>query len=317
MKKEISALELHFLIEEWNLKGAKFDKIFQYKDNFAFQMHIPNKGKKYLNLINKILFFSDKKIKISLQPPGFCMFLRKHLSNSRIIEVKQLSFERIIEFNTNKGKLLIELFGKNNITLCDNDYIILGAYRKSNISRDFEKGKKYPLEEKPTPFKNLTDLKEPIGKSLATDYALGGKYSDYILEQLKIEKTAKPTLQNKKKIINFLNTFKPKPSLTKNNFALFEQKNSEKFKTFSEILTSIIEPELEEKTKDKQKTIVEQQTKQLKKVKEQIVNNKQAAEKIYENYTLIKNIIKDIKNAKNYKEVKEINHKKKQLILDL
>jgi predicted ribosome quality control (RQC) complex YloA/Tae2 family protein len=317
MKKEISALEIHFLIKEWGLKGAKFDKIFQYKDNFSFKMHIPNKGKIYLNFLNKILFFSDKKIKTSIHPPGFCMFLRKYLSNSRISEVNQLTFERIIEFKTNKGILLIELFGKNNLALCDENYKIIGTYRPANMSREFKKGEIYPVEKKPNPFENLDELEEPIGKSLATKYSLGGKYSNYILHQLNLEKTAKPTTHNKEKIFSFLKKFEPEPSLKEKEFALFNQKNSKLFKTLSEILTTILEPELEEKVKDKQETIVKQQTKQLTKLKENIVSSKEAAEKIYEHYILITEIIKDIKNAKKYKQVKEVNYKKKQLILEL
>lgn len=317
MKKELSALEIHFLIKELNLNGSKISKIFQHKDNLSFQLHIPGKGKTYLNLLNKILFPSNKKIKTQINPPGFCMFLRKHISNSRIEEVNQLSFERTIEFKTNKGNLFIELFGKSNIILCDKNNTILGSYRKANMSRTFEKGKKYETEEKPSPFKNLNKLKEPTGKSLATDYALGGKYSNYILEQTKIDKNNKPTEENKKTIIKFLKKFNPTPSLTEKEFALFKQKNSKEFEKFSELLTFLLEPELEEKIKDKQETIVEQQTKQLKKIEEQIKLNKQTAEKIYENHNVITNILKDIKNAKKHKEVKEINYKKKQLILDL
>ena len=81
MKKEISAFELHFLIKEWNLKGAKISKIFQLKDKFSFQLYIPTKGKTYLNVLNKMLFFSDKKIKNPIHPQGFCIFLRKKTLN--------------------------------------------------------------------------------------------------------------------------------------------------------------------------------------------------------------------------------------------
>lgn len=72
-------------------------------------------------------------------PPGFCMFLRKHISGSRIIEVMSHDYERIvtllIESVSELGdlvvkKLLIEVMGKySNIILLNSDDRILDAMK--------------------------------------------------------------------------------------------------------------------------------------------------------------------------------------------
>ena len=42
MKSVLSALDLHYLIEEWKLLiNAKLDKVFSNKEVFLFQFHAP------------------------------------------------------------------------------------------------------------------------------------------------------------------------------------------------------------------------------------------------------------------------------------
>jgi len=64
-----------------------------------------------------------------LSPPMFCMLLRKHLQGGKIIDIKQIDFERIIEFSIESydelgnlvlKKLYCEIMGKHsNIILID------------------------------------------------------------------------------------------------------------------------------------------------------------------------------------------------------
>ena len=63
--------------------------------------------------------------------PNFCMLLRKHIGNGRIVDVCQPGFERIVEFTIEhlnemgdlcKKKLIIEIMGKHsNIIFTDAD----------------------------------------------------------------------------------------------------------------------------------------------------------------------------------------------------
>ncbi|EGS31534.1 fibronectin-binding protein A, N-terminal domain protein [Peptoniphilus sp. oral taxon 375 str. F0436] len=66
-----------------------------------------------------------------MQPPLFCMVLRKHLQGSKLIQVKQIGQDRIAEFvfegynelgDSVKLSLIVEIMGKySNIILIDTD----------------------------------------------------------------------------------------------------------------------------------------------------------------------------------------------------
>lgn len=82
-----------------------------------------------------LLYLAEENRTSPLQAPTFCMVLRKHLNNCRIVEIKQLGLERVIclslEHLNEMGdlcvkSLYIELMGKHsNIIFCDeNDTII-------------------------------------------------------------------------------------------------------------------------------------------------------------------------------------------------
>ncbi len=72
--------------------------------------------------------------------PGFCMLLRKHLSNARILSVTQPGFERVLEFKLEhldemgdmcRKYLIVELMGKySNIIFTDEDHIIIDAIKR-------------------------------------------------------------------------------------------------------------------------------------------------------------------------------------------
>ncbi|MBR9701780.1 fibronectin-binding domain-containing protein, partial [Candidatus Pacearchaeota archaeon] len=125
MKTQVSSVDLHYLVKELQvLVDGKIDKIFHpLKKELVLLFHVPNVGKKILKvLVGKLLYLSLEKGEYQ-EPSGFCMFLRKHLSNSRLRKVEQKESERIVEFlferKEGKEKLIIEFFGGGNVILCD------------------------------------------------------------------------------------------------------------------------------------------------------------------------------------------------------
>jgi len=91
-------------------------------------------------------------------PPAFCMLLRKHLEPSRVLDVRQVEFERIIvirfeayDLDAGMGEksLVFELMGRNsNLILIDQDQTIIDAiYRNtdSNHERPVMPGITYQL----------------------------------------------------------------------------------------------------------------------------------------------------------------------------
>lgn len=130
------------------LTGARIQKIQQpTRREFVFTMRNLSETRKfYVNInpqIHHLCFMSKENeekrlIEIPKKPPMFCMLLRKYVENAKICEVKQPSYERILEFyietyNELSEKiyliLAIELMGKHsNVVLYNDDTnVILGC----------------------------------------------------------------------------------------------------------------------------------------------------------------------------------------------
>ena len=71
--------------------------------------------------------------------PNFCMLLRKHVQNARIVSISQPGLERIVIFelehldelgDLRRKKLIVEIMGKHsNIIFCDEDNKILDSIK--------------------------------------------------------------------------------------------------------------------------------------------------------------------------------------------
>lgn len=117
-------------------------------------------------------------------PSAFSMKLRKHLKGKRLINARQLGFDRIIDlqFGTqaclDEYHLIIELYDRGNIILCDQEYTILNLLRaRTDKTTDerFAVRESYPVSQ-------AQQLKEPF----ATE--------DELMEEVK-----PPAQTNKKK----------------------------------------------------------------------------------------------------------------------
>lgn len=86
-----------------------------------------------------LVYFTDKNKTAPAQAPGFCMLLRKHIGNGRILSVDQPGLERVIDMTIEhldemgdlaSKHLIIELMGKHsNIIFCDASYMILDSIK--------------------------------------------------------------------------------------------------------------------------------------------------------------------------------------------
>ncbi len=131
------------------LIGGRIDKIYQQeKDELLIQIY--NNGKSYKLLLsassnNPRLYLTTKSKKNPLSPPMFCMLLRKHITSSIILNIKQYKMDRVIVFtlsgfdelaNKKNRELIIEIMGKHsNIILVDKEsHIILDSIKRVPIS---------------------------------------------------------------------------------------------------------------------------------------------------------------------------------------
>lgn len=140
------------------------------------------------------LFYLTEETKGNpLNAPNFCMLLRKHIQNGRIVSIEQPGFERIIDISIEHlnelgdlciKHLIVEIMGKHsNIIFCDNDYKIIDSIKhiSAQISsvREVLPGRDYkipPSQDKISPLNLTKDYFEetictkplPVGKAIYT-----------------------------------------------------------------------------------------------------------------------------------------------------
>mgnify|MGYP006279370947 CR=1 FL=1 len=207
MKTELSALELYCLTKELqSLEGSKVDKVYQPKKNeLLFQLHKAGEGKQVLDIcLPGVIFKTSKKHEVTETPPHFCVFLRKKLGNARVQSIEQHEFERILVVNlTTKNEtyhLIVELFDKGNVILCNSEYnVLMAVYYKKWKERTVRPNIRYEF---PTPLANPIKLTEEqfvemfysvemsLVKFLAIKAGLGGTFSEEVVSVTGIDKSS-------------------------------------------------------------------------------------------------------------------------------
>lgn len=86
-----------------------------------------------------LLYFTDTNKPSPMTAPNFCMLLRKHIANGRIVSITQPGLERIIRIQVEhlddmgdlrRKVLIVELMGKHsNIIFCDENDMILDSIK--------------------------------------------------------------------------------------------------------------------------------------------------------------------------------------------
>ncbi len=333
--KQISGIDLYYLTQEFQgLISGKVDKVYQIdKKDLLINIHVPKVGKKSLRvMVPSPIYITEKRPKTPENPPGFCMFLRKRLGNARIRNIEQVGLERILKivFETKETKynMYIELFSKGNVILTDeNNKIIQPLERQIWKDRKVQTKEDYILPaSKMNPIeiteKELTDMlaksrKDKLVTFLAVDLSFGGKYSEELCKDL--EKDVKPK------------EFKQIKELHKRIKSIFSAKKSSLSKEI-DIALEVEEQakqDVEPKKITKQKEVIKNQEEHIKKLEKDSVIYNQIGESIYNNYSEIEKIIKqlnqametmpvkDIKKKLTNKKILDINAKQKTILLDL
>lgn len=183
----LDGIFIHSLIQEFKhtILNGRVDKVNQpEKDEII--LSIKNERKTYKLLISaspvypKIHFTKVSKVN-PMQPPMFCMVLRKHLNTGKLINIRQLDTDRVIFLDFESSDelgfnsvytLVIEIMGRHsNITLIrERDNLIMDSIKhitpEINSVRNVYPGIKYvfpPTSTKLSPFDfSLKDFKAYI-----------------------------------------------------------------------------------------------------------------------------------------------------------
>ena len=352
MKKELSSVEVKYLADEFQqLIDSKIDKIYQPgKKDLLLSFHVPRIGKKMLRIVLPgFIWLTETKPEMPTNIHGFCSTLRKYLSNARLRKIEQINSERILklEFETKDVKydIIVELFGKGNIILCQKNKIILPLSVQKWKDRTIKKGEIYtppskehnPFTISAAKFKTLINTStDTISKTLAVQLGIGGTYAVELCLKTNIKKTAKKIdEQDIKKLYKHLSTllrqkiepvvvFEKNKTINITPFKLetYSKNRQEQFETYSQALDSVLskgarqkkQSKAEEKLAKKLEKIekrIELQQKSLKDQEQKSKENQKKGEKIYEKYQELKTLFAEIKNMRKIMPWKEIKEKLK------
>ena len=315
------------------------------------KVHTKEFGDKQLILAPNAIFASSQSLQAKQSPGGFSAYLKKFLYNQRMITIKQHGLDRIIEIEFPECKLIVELFAKGNLILCDKNNKILRAFRKEEWKdRKLEQGEEYkfpssrgisPLEETENNFfENLKKNEKTLFGAMVDILNVSPPILELVFSKEKIDKTTNAKEVDKKTSSKILNELKKiysskqeKAYLVGNN--LFTTNLGTKDKEFESInfaVNALLLEQLEEtpkkeddnkndKKQDKDLKNLKSRQMQISGMTTQSEEAQKKGEEIYLHYNELKELTDAIGKAKSKgleeKEIIEKINKVKPIIKDL
>lgn len=195
---QLSSLDIRVLVKELqSVVGGRIQKVYHEGRTVFLNLHVPGKGTANIVAGEGRLFSTKYRLKHAQTPSNFCMFLRRRLKGQKIQKLEQPGFERIVVFETEDYKLIVELFDKGNIILTDRPGKIVGLLESQEWKdRTLRRGVFY---ESPPAVLNPVDMSEEemadtiktSGKRaiafLARNLSMGGNYAEAVLTKAKVD----------------------------------------------------------------------------------------------------------------------------------
>jgi len=187
------------------IKDARIENIYQLDSStLLLRLHRPNQPAMQLLIeAGRRIHLTSYVLKKPLAPPTFCMTLRKHLRNGKIIDIQQHEFERtvLLKISTREGafQLAAELFGEGNIVLVNPQGIITAAltYRRmrdrnilrKEIFRYAPPSGRNPFQLDRSGFEELRNMgRLEVVRGLTRFLSIGGLYAEEILLRANVDK---------------------------------------------------------------------------------------------------------------------------------
>ncbi|MEM3736476.1 MAG: ribosome rescue protein RqcH [Candidatus Bathyarchaeia archaeon] len=208
MKESLTAFDIVVLSRELDseLSGYYIDNIYQVNPStLVLKLNKPGDTTKQLVLRSGRCAYTTKyELEKPKTPSVFCSALRKYLTNSKIQNIGQHDFERLIYITASKPnqtyRLIVELFSKGNIILLGSEDEILHAlsYRKQKDRVILRRERFiYPnpsgLDPRSLQLKDLARIREIKGsviRALTRLLAIGGLYAEEFVLSAGIDKNA-------------------------------------------------------------------------------------------------------------------------------
>ncbi|XP_061117137.1 ribosome quality control complex subunit NEMF-like [Conger conger] len=161
MKGRFNTVDIRAVIAEINANflGMRVNNIYDI-DNKTYLIRLQKPDTKAVLLLESGIRIHSTEFEWpkNMMPSGFAMKCRKHLKSRRMVMVKQLGADRIvdIQFGSDEAAyhLIIELYDRGNIVLTDHEYMILNLLRFRTAEAEDVKiavRERYPVESARTP----------------------------------------------------------------------------------------------------------------------------------------------------------------------
>lgn len=326
---ELTGIDVHHLSNELAaLKGAKIQKVYQTEE-YELILDLYSKAFPYRYLYFKmpnLVFAKNAKPEMPEKPLGFAHRMRPHLNNAFIHNDYQKGTDRIIVFMVERKQkyyLIVELFGKGNIILCNENMKIINILLSESFSsRTLKPGREYEFPPtRDASFESIESFRTIIEKekskhaiSTIAGLGFGGKYSDIIMKRAVgdgyYEKTWEQ-LDNSQieRIHQLMLSYWNARFYTEKAGDIFIETNDFEhgFSSFFACLDSMIN--IEEESKEKKETsdkqgkkkekAIELQRKRQKELEEKSDSDNSKGKAIYSNYEPVENALAF---ARGYKE---------------
>ena len=204
----------YFELKRWYNENAEkinnsiVKNIYNIEDGVVFELYKPGLENRFLYIIpGKIIFLYN--VKEREETNNFILKLRKDFNETKInIEID--NNDKIIIIKNNEKKIYVELFPNGLLIITDYNDIILYAnqYKNFGVRKIFRNEKYTKPPGSINIINNINEFFEKINNTnkkdvvrfLAIDLSLGGKYAEYILKKLDIDKSKSPKELNKEEI---------------------------------------------------------------------------------------------------------------------
>ncbi|XP_063296428.1 ribosome quality control complex subunit NEMF [Pelobates fuscus] len=182
MKNRFNTIDIRAVIAELNdsLLGMRVNNVYDV-DNKTYLIRLQKPDAKAMLLLESGIRIHTTEFEWpkNMMPSGFAMKCRKHLKSRRLVSVKQLGVDRIVDFQFGSDEaayhIIVELYDRGNIVLTDFEYLILNILRFRTDEADdvkFAVRERYPVDNaKPTePLLAVEKLKEIITNGQKGDH---------------------------------------------------------------------------------------------------------------------------------------------------
>ncbi|KAK1158708.1 hypothetical protein AOXY_G22440 [Acipenser oxyrinchus oxyrinchus] len=156
MKSRFNTVDIRAVIAELNssLLGMRVNNVYDI-DTKTYLIRLQKPDSKAVLLLESGIRIHTTEFEWpkNMMPSGFAMKCRKHLKSRRLVRVKQLGVDRIVDFQFGSDEaayhLIVELYDRGNIVLTDHEYTILNLLRFRTAEAEDVKiavRERYPVE---------------------------------------------------------------------------------------------------------------------------------------------------------------------------